>query len=252
MLSLTELVEYLDKLLNVAAIRDYCPNGLQVQGKETIKKIVTGVTASQALLDAAVAAKADVVLAHHGYFWKGENPCVTGMKYHRLNTLLKNQINLLAYHLPLDVHAEYGNNVQLAQLLDFVLTGWWQNDDGLACIAHGRLMHPMSADDLVAVITKALGRVPLHIPGQTTAIKTIAWCTGAAQDFIDVAIANQVDAYLTGEVSERTVHQAREAGIHFFAAGHHATERYGVKTLGEHLAIQFNIQHEFIDIDNPV
>jgi dinuclear metal center YbgI/SA1388 family protein len=252
MANLTELIHHLERLLQTDAIRDYCPNGLQVQGKTELKKLVTGVSASQALIDAAIAQKADAILVHHGYFWKGEDPRVIGIKQQRLKSLLQHNISLLAYHLPLDIHPEYGNNVQLAQLLNLELTAWWKNEDGLACIAHGHLLTPVSPEKFVERLTQSLKRAPLHIPGSQSLIKTIAWCTGAAQDFIDIAIAHQVDAYLTGEVSERTVLQAREAGIHFFAAGHHATERYGVKALGEHLAKEFGIEHQFIDIENPV
>ncbi len=245
-----ELVQYLDKLLASSTYLDFCPNGLQVQGKEKIKKVVSGVTASQELIDAAISMDADLLLVHHGYFWKGEDPCIVGIKQQRLLKLLKNDINLLAYHLPLDCHAAFGNNVQLAKHLGILPAGHWLAN-GMPIVFHGSLSHPVTGENFQLDIKNKLQRSPLYIPGKKKLISTVAWCTGAAQDYIDIAIANGVDAYITGEVSERTVHVARESGIHFYAAGHHATERYGVKALGEHVAEQFNIEHHFVDKDNP-
>lgn len=252
MIDTRELLDYCDRLLDSAAFADYCPNGLQVQGGERVRRIVSGVTASQALVDAAIAAQADLLLVHHGYFWKGESSPLTGIKQRRIKALLQHDINLVAYHLPLDVHAELGNNVQLAQLMDWQIEGGLEPDNPRSVGLQGRLSAPLSGEQLAAQLAQRLQRTPLHIPGNDRPIRRIAWCTGAAQGYIDRAIALGVDAYITGEVSEPTVHLARENGIHFFAAGHHATERYGVKALGEHLAQQFGIQHQFIDIDNPV
>lgn len=252
MIDTRELLDYCDRLLDSAAFADYCPNGLQVQGGERVRRIVSGVTASQALVDAAIAAQADLLLVHHGYFWKGESSPLTGIKQRRIKALLQHDINLVAYHLPLDVHAELGNNVQLAQLMDWQIEGGLEPDNPRSVGLQGRLSAPLSGEQLAAQLAQRLQRTPLHIPGNDRPIRRIAWCTGAAQGYIDRAIALGVDAYITGEVSEPTVHLAREHGIHFFAAGHHATERYGVKALGEHLAQQFGIQHQFIDIDNPV
>lgn len=252
MIDTRELLDYCDRLLDSAAFADYCPNGLQVQGSERVRRIVSGVTASQALVDAAIAAQADLLLVHHGYFWKGESSPLTGIKQRRIKALLQHDINLVAYHLPLDVHAELGNNVQLAQLMDWQIEGGLEPDNPRSVGLQGRLSAPLSGEQLAAQLAQRLQRTPLHIPGNDRPIRRIAWCTGAAQGYIDRAIALGVDAYITGEVSEPTVHLAREHGIHFFAAGHHATERYGVKALGEHLAQQFGIEHRFIDIDNPV
>lgn len=246
------LVDYCNDLLQSHVFQDYCPNGLQVEGAERVERLVTGVTASQALVDAAVAADAQMLLVHHGYFWKGEPAAVTGIKQRRLKALLGADINLLAYHLPLDVHAELGNNVQLAKLLDWTIVGGLEPDNPRSVGLHGELREAVEGDVLARQLEQVLGRQPLHIAGTDRPIKRIAWCTGAAQGYIERAIALGMDAYVTGEVSEPTVHAARENGIHFFAAGHHATERYGIKALGEHLAAHFGIEHQFIDIDNPV
>jgi dinuclear metal center YbgI/SA1388 family protein len=252
MTRLTELVNYLDQLLDVASFDDYAPNGLQVEGHAEVNIIVSGVTASQALLEAAVASHADAVIVHHGYFWRGEDPCITGIKQQRLRQLLTNGISLLAYHLPLDAHRLYGNNVQLANQLGFSVDGGFGDTDGKGLALHGNLVAPVSAPVLIEQIEKQLGRAPLHIAGSAESIRTIGWCTGAAQGYLEQAAKLGLDAYLSGEASEQSTHIARETGIHFFAAGHHATERYGIKVLGEHLADRFGIEHRFIDVDNPV
>lgn len=248
--ALSTLVEEADRYLNVAKIADYCPNGLQVEGRPQVSRIVSGVTASQALLDAAVEAQADVVLVHHGYFWKNEDPRVVGIKQRRLKTLLSNGISLLAYHLPLDVHPEVGNNVQLARLLGLTVEGPLEPDNPRSVGLVGSLDVPLAPADFMRRVTAALGREPLMIEGSEL-IRRIAWCTGGAQGYIDQAVAAGVDAYLTGEVSEPTVHIARENGLSFFAAGHHATERYGVQALGDYLAKRFAVEHRFIDCPNP-
>lgn len=252
MINIDSLCEYLNVLLHPELFSDYCPNGLQVSGKKEIERLVTGVTASQALIDAAIEVGADAILVHHGFFWKGENPCITGYKRDRLAALIKNNVNLIAYHLPLDAHHEFGNNVQLARLLGLSDIDHFSAGEQPALGCYGVLTKPCDGDQFALHIETQLQRRPLHIPGKAREIKHVAWCTGAAQDFIDAAAAHNVDAFITGEVSERTVHIARETGLHFYAAGHHATERYGVQSLGEHLAKEFKLQHEFIDIDNPV
>ncbi|MEL0169204.1 MAG: Nif3-like dinuclear metal center hexameric protein [Pseudomonadaceae bacterium] len=246
------LIRYCNELLDSGSFQDYCPNGLQVEGRSEIRRIVSGVTASQALVDAAVAAEADLLLVHHGYFWRGESAAVVGVKQRRLKALLQNDINLMAYHLPLDVHAELGNNVQLARLMGWHITGGLEPNNPRSVGLTGELAAPCAGDELAALLAGRLQREPLFIAGHDRPVKRIAWCTGAAQGYIDKAIALGVDAFITGEVSEPTVHAARENGIHFYAAGHHATERYGAKALGEHLAATFGLEHEFIDIDNPV
>ena len=245
------LLQEIEQFLNVSAINDYCPNGLQVEGKTQIKRIVSGVTASQALIDAAIDLQADALLVHHGYFWKGEDQRVIGMKQRRLKALLANDINLLAYHLPLDVHPEVGNNVQLAQRLGLTVTGPLEPDNPRSVGLIGELSTPLSASQFAARIEQALGRAPLVIDHQQP-IQRVAWCTGGAQGYIEQAITAGVDAYITGEVSERTFHEAQENSISFFAAGHHATERYGVQALGEWLAQRFNIEHHYVECPNPV
>ncbi|TWC32062.1 dinuclear metal center YbgI/SA1388 family protein [Pseudomonas sp. SJZ079] len=250
-IALTTLVEETQRYLDAERISDYCPNGLQVEGRPQVRRIVSGVTASQALLDAALAAEADVLLVHHGYFWKGENPCVTGMKQRRLKTLLVNDISLLAYHLPLDVHPEVGNNVQLARQLDITIEGPLEPGNPRTVGLIGSLNEPVSPRDFARRVQQVLGREPLLVEGPQM-IRRIGWCTGGGQGYIDQAIAAGVDLYLTGEASEQTFHSARENGISFIAAGHHATERYGVQALGDYLARRFAIEHLFIDCANPI
>ncbi|WP_455223582.1 Nif3-like dinuclear metal center hexameric protein [Kaarinaea lacus] len=252
MVLLQELVRYTNELLDIQSFRDYCPNGLQVQGSDEVQTIISGVTASQAFLDAAINDGANALLVHHGYFWSGEDPCIIGMKKQRLARLLGANASLLAYHLPLDAHPEYGNNAQLGKLLGFEVLGSFGRAPGDTLGLHGVLATPMSAEALAQHLQAALGRKPLHIPGNANPIRTVAWCTGAAQSYIEQSVSLGVDAFISGEISEQTVHVARESGIHYFSAGHHATERYGVQALGNHLANRFGIQHRFIDIDNPV
>ena len=248
--ALSTLVEEAERYLGSAKIQDYCPNGLQVEGRPQVSRIVSGVTASQALLDAAVEAEADLVLVHHGYFWKGENPTLVGIRRRRVATLLAHEINLAAYHLPLDCHPQWGNNVQLAlrlgishqppQTFDQLL---WQ----------GELEQAVSLAEFAARLSAALGRAPLLCDGgHGRGVQRLAWCTGAAQDEIEAAAALGVDLFISGEISERTWHQAQELGIHYLAAGHHATERYGVQALGQHLAEQFGLEVQYLEQDNPV
>lgn len=248
----TKLLAYINEMLEPSAYSDYCPNGLQVEGSKTISKLITGVTASQALIDRAVEESADAILVHHGFFWKGEDPTVTGIKYQRLKTLIENGINLLAYHLPLDAHPQLGNNAQLASLLDISIDGGLQPGEARPVGNIGRLQRPMPAAEFAKIIGRVLDREPLLIEGGEHQITTLAWCTGAAQGYIEQAADLGVDAYISGEVSEPTVHIARERGVHYIAAGHHATERYGVQAVGEHLADKFGLEYQFIDIDNPV
>lgn len=252
MVTLKALLDYTNRLLSIDSFADYCPNGLQVEGRVKVTRLVSGVTASMELIEAAIDARADAIVVHHGYFWKGEDACVTGMKRARLQRLLGTDTSLLAYHLPLDAHPELGNNAQLAEQLGFQRQGTFGNDAGLTLALYGSLPQPLTAAALCGLIDERLGRMPLHVPGRQSSIQTVGWCTGAAQSYIDAAVGQGLDAFISGEISEQTVHVARECGIHYFAAGHHATERYGVRALGEHLAGQFDIEHRFIDIDNPV
>ncbi|WP_060989022.1 Nif3-like dinuclear metal center hexameric protein [Photobacterium leiognathi] len=243
----------LNEFLSPHLIKDYCPNGLQVEGKKEVKKIITGVTACQALIDRAIEEKADALLVHHGFFWKGEPAEIRGMKYRRIKALIENGINLYAYHLPLDVHTQVGNNVQLAQRLGLDITGGLELGNQRSVAIYGELEQAISGEDFAARIAMALQREPLHIaPNSPDLIKKVGWCTGGGQDYIELAAQQGCDAFISGEVSERTTHTARELGIHYFAAGHHATERYGVKALGEWLAQEHGFDINFIDIDNPV
>ncbi|WP_456296025.1 Nif3-like dinuclear metal center hexameric protein [Vibrio sp. AK197] len=247
-----ELEQRLNAELSPHLIKDYCPNGLQVEGKSEVRKVITGVTASKALIERAIEANADAILVHHGYFWKGEAEPIRGMKGTRIRQLIKHDINLYAYHLPLDIHPTLGNNAQLAQLLDIEVLGGLEPTPQ-SVVMQGRLKQPMSAEQFGQKIAQVLNRQPLHIAsGNGNQIETIGWCTGGGQDFIELAAANHLDAYLSGEISERTTYSAREQNIHYFAAGHHATERYGVKALGEWLSQTYDLDVEFIDIDNPV
>lgn len=242
-----ELENIVNQQLNSSAFSDYAPNGLQVEGRTEVKTLITGVTASQALVDEAVARNADAILVHHGYFWKSEPAVITGMKRNRLRALLANDINLYGWHLPLDAHPQLGNNAQLAKLLDIEVKGEVQ-----PLVFWGELATPLSGEALAQRIEQRLGRTPLHCGDHAPAqIRRVAWCSGGGQGFIDSAAAFGVDAYITGEVSEQTIHSAREQGIHFFAAGHHATERGGIKALGEWLAEQHGLDVTFIDIPNP-
>lgn len=243
---------YLNQLLKPEQIKDYAPNGLQIQGCEEITKIVTGVTASKALIDLAIVEKADALIVHHGYFWKNEPYVIRGMKHSRIKALIENDINLFAYHLPLDIHPTLGNNAQLASLLNIEVTGPLELENSLSIAIQGQLSDIMSGDDLAVFINKKLHRECLHIaPPSNKKIKTVAWCTGGGQDYIELAAEQGIDAFISGEVSEKTTHIAKEMDIHFFAAGHHATERYGVKALGEHIAKEQGLNVVFIDIDNP-
>jgi len=252
-ISRSELLAYLNNILQPGKVKDYCPNGLQVEGKEQISKIITGVTASQALIDEAIAQGADAILVHHGYFWKGENECITGIKQKRIKALLQHDINLIAYHLPLDNHETLGNNAQLAKVLGLTIESILDPENPSVPGLLGRLPRPMTASAFCAWLGECLQREPLYLgPDKDQKIETIGWCTGGAQGYMQYAVDAGVDAYLTGEVSEPSHHTALETGTHFFAAGHHATERYGAKALGEHLAQEFDVQVEFIDIPNPV
>ncbi len=253
-LSLLALQQYCHQLLNVSAFKDYCPNGLQIQSSDDdqlIKKLVTGVTACEALIDQAIERNADAIIVHHGYFWKGESQALTGMKGRRIRKLMQNNISLLAYHLPLDAHPQLGNNMQLAQRLEIDITGGL--DDGDFPIGNiGELKKMQTLSQFSEVIHTALNRAPLVIGDEQRPLKRIAWCTGAAQSYLEKAADQGVDCFISGEISEPTVHIARELDIAYIAAGHHATERYGVKALGEHLQQQFTVDVEFVDIDNPV
>ena len=246
--SITTITNYIDGLLESKNFTDYSPNGLQVQGKKEIRKIVTGVSATQAFIQEAIDKEADAILVHHGWFWDKEDQRIIGMKYERLKLLMDHDINLLAYHLPLDAHPEFGNNAQLAKRLDIEIEDV-MDKQGVG--NYGRLPEYISLEQLGENIEKSLSRKPMLISGGDHAIRKVAWCTGGAQNWIHKAAEAGVDAYISGEISEHTVHVAREMGVHYIAAGHHATERYGAMALGEHVAAKFGLSCEFVDIDNP-
>jgi len=244
-----ELDRYLDGLLEVSRFRDYCPNGLQVEGRREIRRVVSGVTASLALIQAALSEGADAILVHHGYFWKNDDPRLTGTRRARIALLLEHELNLFAYHLPLDAHAGLGNNAQLGIRLGLVETGRFADQEIGFC---GSVNTPIRLDAFALHVRDRLGREPLVIGDPAKELRNIAWCTGGAQGFFEEAIKLGPDAYISGEISEQQVHLARESGVAFVAAGHHATEKYGVQALGEHLAAHFGLEHRFIDISNPV
>ena len=249
-MQVNDLETYLDRLLDIAKFHDYCPNGLQVEGRREVLRLISGVTASLDFLETAIAARADAVLVHHGYFWRGENPCLTGMKRQRIALLLAHDISLLSYHLPLDAHPELGNNAQLSHKLGLRETDRF-GDQGIGML--GTLPSNVSnLKELRVSVEQALSRTPLVIGDDARQVKRVAWCTGAAQDYFGDAIDLGADVFITGEISEQTVHLARESGVAFISAGHHATERYGVQALGKHISEKFGISHQYIDIDNPV
>jgi dinuclear metal center YbgI/SA1388 family protein len=245
----TTLRQALDALLEPARFKDYAPNGLQVEGRAEIKKLVTGVTASLALIESAIAVQADAILVHHGLFWRGHDGCVTGWMRQRLAPLLAHNINLFAYHLPLDAHAELGNNAQLGARLGLQAVGRF-GDQQLGWM--GVPKAPFAdAQTLANHVQAVLGHAVVLVPGKAGPVRRIGWCTGGAQGYFESAIAAGVDAFITGEISEPQAHYARECGVAYLACGHHATERYGVNAVGIHMADQWGLEHVFVDIDNP-
>ena len=251
----SQLLQAFDSLLQPERFKDYGPNGLQVEGKAEIRRVVSGVTASRALIEAAIAAQADAIFVHHGLFWRGQDGRITGWMKQRLQLLLAHDINLFAYHLPLDAHAELGNNAQLGRVLGFAADArFGEQDLGFAA--------PAAFENVQAVadhVAQALGRPvtlvsPAEVGGGVAAlrpVRRVAWCTGGAQGYFESAITAGADVFITGEISEPQVHLARECGVVFYACGHHATERYGAPAIAAHVAGQLGIAHEFIDIDNP-
>jgi dinuclear metal center YbgI/SA1388 family protein len=248
-MQLIELRDYIGSELAVSQFRDYCPNGVQVEGRSEVRRIATGVTASQAVLEAATAWGADAILVHHGYFWRSEDASITGIKKRRIAHLLRQDVSLLAYHLPLDAHPEWGNNVQLGRHLGFVEEGRF-GEQNIAC--YGRLIEPKLLGDLKLSVAVALRRDPQVIGDLGVNIARVAWCSGGGQNYFEQAIALGVEVFLTGEASEQCFHLAHETGVAFISAGHHATERYGIQAVGEHIATHFGIEHRFFDQDNPI
>ena len=242
------LLQAFDTLLQPARFKDYGPNGLQVEGRNEITTIVSGVTASRALIEAAIAANADAIFVHHGLFWRGQSGTVTGWMKQRLQLLLAHDINLFAYHLPLDAHPEWGNNAQLGVQLGLVAESHFGEQD-LGCMGVAAFAN---AAQLAQHVESVLNRPVTLVQNAQTAIKKIAWCTGGAQGYFEAAIAAGADAFITGEISEPQAHYAREMGVAYLACGHHATERYGAPAVAAHVAAQLGLAHVFIDVDNPV
>jgi len=245
-MQIDELSHFCDDFLDAASFDDYCPNGLQVEGRAELRKLVTGVTACQALIDSALEEGVDAILVHHGFFWKGESQVLTGVKGRRIKALMRADVSLLAYHLPLDAHPGVGNNAEIGRRMGWLTTG----QEGLLWL--GETEASQAAETLMEAIGERLDTSPMLIPGGEHPVRRVAWCSGAAQSMIGQAAAAGADAFVSGEISEQTVHLARELGIHYIAAGHHATERYGVQALGRLLADRFGIEHEYIEIENPV
>lgn len=252
MIERDQLASYLNDRLDCQRFDDYAPNGLQIEGSPFITRLCTAVSASEDTIEKAIDLKADALLVHHGFFWKGEDPTIKGMKKKRISQLLQSNISLFAYHLPLDCHLEWGNNAQIGKLLslDKIESHAVKKVSNLLWI--GSLDESKTPTELRTHLAHFFKRNPLHVAGSTPTIQRIAWCSGAAQDFIEQAHELKAEAYLSGEISERTYYQAKELGIHYFSCGHHATERYGVQALGAHLALQFDLKHTFIDSDNPI
>jgi dinuclear metal center YbgI/SA1388 family protein len=246
MVARNQIESYLATLLAVERFKDYGPNGLQVEGRAEVTRLISGVTASRALIDAAIEANADAILVHHGLFWRGQDGRLTGWLAERVKRLMAHGINLFAYHLPLDAHAEFGNNAQLGLQLGLVADArFGEQELGFAAPA------ALTLDALAQRVQTVLRRAPLVLPGDGRALARIGWCTGGAQGYFEAAIAAGVDAFITGEVSEPQAHLARETGVAFLACGHHATERFGAPAVAAHVAERFGIEHQFIDIDNP-
>lgn len=244
-----ELLQACDALLQPARFKDYGPNGLQVEGKTQVRRLVSGVTASRALIEAAIADGADAIFVHHGLFWRGQSGTVTGWMKQRLALLLQHDINLLAYHLPLDAHPELGNNAQLGRVLELPVEAQRFGEQDLGFMGQGAFA---DAQALALHVEQRLGRrATLVDPGHARPLRRIAWCTGGAQSYFEAAIAAGADAFITGEISEPQAHLARECGVAFLACGHHATERYGAPAVAVHVAAQLGIAHRFIEIENP-
>lgn len=247
-----QLASYLDDFLSCHEYLDYAPNGLQIEGRGEISSICTAVTADLFTIEQAILHRADALIVHHGYFWKGEEPQITGMKQARIAKLLSKDINLFAYHLPLDCNLLLGNNAIIAGLFQFKSVTQHTANKIQNLLWNGLLAEVNSAVTITNYLEEKFARKPIHIAGTKKEIKNLAWCSGASQDLIEQAYTLGADAYISGEISERTYYQAMELGIHYFACGHHATERGGIQALGEHLAAKFSIKHSFLDSENPI
>ncbi|OTG93794.1 Nif3-like dinuclear metal center hexameric protein [Acinetobacter sp. ANC 3832] len=252
MATLNDIIKWCDQTLKTHEFKDYAPNGLQIEGKSEVKKILCAVTASQDAIEAAIAQNADLLLVHHGYFWKGEPYPITGMRGKRIKSLIQNNVSLVAYHLPLDSHPILGNNAAIADILEL------ENIENLdVSEPHpigniGYLENAMSPEIFKNYVSERLGFNAIHLPADKTTIQKVGFCTGGAQDYIGKAADQDCDAYISGEVSERTFYEAKELDVHYYACGHHATERYGVQRLGKAISEQFNIEYSYYELNNPI
>ncbi|SPL72221.1 Nif3-like dinuclear metal center hexameric protein [Acinetobacter stercoris] len=252
MAQLSDIIAWCNQTLKAHEFRDYAPNGLQIEGTAEVRKILCAVTASQDAIDAAISAKADLLLVHHGYFWKGEPYPITGMRGNRIKSLIKHDISLVGYHLPLDSHPTLGNNAAIAEILELENIEALDPSERNPIGNIGYLNKPISPQDFKAFLSERLGFDAIHLDAQKTNIQKVGFCTGAAQDFITKAAEQNCDAYISGEVSERTFYEAKELDVHYYACGHHATERYGVQRLAKAISEQFNIEYSYFELNNPI
>lgn len=252
MAQLNDIIQWCDRTLQSHQFKDYAPNGLQIEGKQDIKKILCAVTASLDAIEAAIEQKADMLLVHHGYFWKGEAYPITGMRGKRIKALIQHDISLVGYHLPLDAHTSLGNNVAIADLLELGNLEALDPTERFPIGNIGYLAQPMTADTFKSFVSERLGFNAIHLPADKTEIRKVGFCTGGAQDYIAKAALQDCDAYISGEVSERTFYEAKELDVHYYACGHHATERYGVQRLAQAIAEQFNIEYSYFELNNPI
>ena len=252
MAKLQDIIQWCDQTLKSTEFKDYAPNGLQIEGKTEVRKILAAVTASQDAIDAAIRENADLLLVHHGYFWKGEAYPITGMRGKRIKSLIQDDISLLAYHLPLDSHPSLGNNAAIADLLKLERIEALDPSERHPIGNIGYLNQPMPVEDFKKFVSETLKFDVTHLPADKTMIEKVGFCTGGAQDFIVKAAEQGCDAYISGEVSERTFYEAKELDVHYFACGHHATERYGVQRLGQAISEQFDIEYVYFELNNPI
>ena len=252
MAKLQDIIQWCDQTLKSPEFKDYAPNGLQIEGKTEVRKILAAVTASQDAIDAAIRENADLLLVHHGYFWKGEAYPITGMRGKRIKSLIQHDISLLAYHLPLDSHPSLGNNAAIADLLKLERIEALDPSERHPIGNIGYLNQPMPVEVFKKFVSEKLKFDAIHLPADKTMIEKVGFCTGGAQDFIVKAAEQSCDAYISGEVSERTFYEAKELGVHYFACGHHATERYGVQRLGQAISEQFDIEYVYFELNNPI
>lgn len=252
MANLNDIIQWCDQTLKSQEFKDYAPNGLQIEGKSEVKKILCAVTASQTAIDGAIAYGADLLLVHHGYFWKGEPYPITGMRGKRIKSLIQNDISLVGYHLPLDSHPTLGNNAAIADMLELENIEALDPNERNPIGNIGYLKSAMSPEAFKQFASEKLGFDAIHLPADKTSIQKVGFCTGGAQDFIKKAAEQNCDAYISGEVSERTFYEAQELNVHYYACGHHATEKYGVQRLAKAISEQFNIEYSYFELNNPI